>query len=57
MVAPDKIERNLDIIQERCELLGAVLVTRSPSDGIPLEMRLLELVLDEAVGRVLYHFK
>ena len=34
-----------------------LLVTRSPSDGIPREIRLLEVVLDEAVGRVLYHFR
>ena len=36
---------------------GTVLVTRSPSDGISREIRLLEVVLDEAVGRVLYHFR
>ena len=34
-----------------------ILVTRSPSDGILREIRLLEVVLNEAVERILYHFK
>ena len=35
-----------------CKHDGVLLVTRSPSDGIPRGIRLLEVVLDEAVGRV-----